>query len=153
MTHASPVQHDDDPDGGNGAPIEPGRESNLATQIQRGYSRNLRGIYNCRDEIVREDLRTLDIDGDGDDLDGLLEAVCQRHKLSLLYTYISKTRSGAVYCLLQMNSSPAQVVRGKGATLDEARRNATARGLEFLCNMVSPAALRDVDSLILVADE
>jgi len=128
------LQHEE-----NGPSLEAGKESTLASQIQRRYSQNLRGIYNNQDEMIREK-----IDQDKEQSGEYLKEICQRHKITCLYTYICKTKSGAVYCLLQFNSNPAQVIRSKGDTLEEARSNATVQGLDFLFNMINPVALRDV---------
>ncbi|KAA3678588.1 RISC-loading complex subunit TARBP2 [Paragonimus westermani] len=75
-----------------------------------------------------------------------LEELASSAKISVLYTYSHMTKSGNIYCLIQLSTTPPHVIRSTAAKcLDVARRSAAARTVLFLNTMCSDAPRMDYD--------
>ncbi|CAL8076773.1 unnamed protein product [Calicophoron daubneyi] len=75
-----------------------------------------------------------------------LEEVAKDAKITLLYTYVNTSRSGSVYCLIQLSTSPPYVIKSLPCdTLEEARQNAAARSILILSAMSSPTPRMDYE--------
>lgn len=92
----------------------------------------------CDGRGAKIHIPTQDVPSPDEDPGSALEQLTSRLKLTMTYTCVSDTRSGMIYCLIQLSTTPPHVIKSMASKdSEEARKNASARAVMFLkalCN-------------------
>lgn len=122
------------------------RDAKLGFETEtRLASKSLRWLCDNKGNRIRLPSANIPADYQADPCATLAD-IMESTKLTALYTYTHNTKSGSVYCLLQLSTTPPHVIKSNAsASLDEARRNAAARALLFLYAMCSATPRMDYD--------
>lgn len=110
---------------------EPKHVSEVSVKVAQ---KALRGLWNLKGNKIR--ISDDEIPADLSDPCEVLEQITKSHKITAVYSYVNNTKSGKVYCLAQLSTIPAHVIKSKASSnLEEARQNAAARCIIFLKTM------------------
>ncbi|VDL61984.1 unnamed protein product [Hymenolepis diminuta] len=94
----------------------------------------LSGIYTCKGKVTNvnvENLASPDLD-----IYAELQRVLDERKITVFYSYTTKTKSGKIYCQAQLSTIPPQVTCSRPcANVDEARLDAAYKCLVYLHTM------------------